>query len=788
MFLPRFNTPPYTELFHTEFFSLLQETQHHHSRMRVLVVTVSDRCSKGESTDASGPKIVELVAAYAEATNRSLQIQSCLVPDELHRIQRIITQATDRSDPQFPTLIITTGGTGFAMRDVTPEAVRPLLDKEAPGLTHYMVHIGLKYTPYAWLSRSVAGVRKRTVIVTMPGNPNAIAEVLPSLLENGLMHAVSLASGEEATSVDRYHPVATTTTHVTYDSPRRSVSPRSVSETSPVRSVGRVDHSRSPDTRHRQSPPQHSVSSFGPGRVPAVGQAPLMANQLTPRRTHSEPGAAAATLASNSAKHGSPISWQQQHSPSTSSTPAPRPDIPSSTEKKTAVAWRERESLWPMVPMPDALSCIDDTVMSCGIRRTEQVPLHRALGTVLAESVHSAFNHPPFRASIKDGYAVVSSDGPGLYPVVGSLVAGAHPDGFTLRSKQICRVNTGGPVPHGADAVIQVEDTKIIDVTSEGEEQTVLIMSRAKAHQDIRPIGCDLEEGGCALDAGTTIRAPEVGLAASVGAVLLTVYRKPTVAVLSTGDELEEVNIATLRRRATAVTSSGANVCPSPGRIFDSNKSMLMAATVEAGYEVLDAGIARDNMDDTRRKLRQAWETADVVISTGGVSMGEVDCVKAVLTELGATIHFGRVNMKPGKPTTFASLGSKLFFALPGNPVSAMVCFHLFVVPALRAASGMAPDPTVVRARLVENFKLDKQRPEHHRCILGRQTISRHVGDAEGGAELIEQEEFTAKSTGIQASHRLLSMAGANGLVVLPAGEGCLATGTLVDVIVIGPL
>lgn len=754
--------------------------------MRVLVVTISDRCSKGEAVDASGPKIVELIAAFAEATHRDLHIQSCLVPDELHRIQRIITQATDRNDPLFPTLIVTTGGTGFGTRDVTPEAVRPLLDKEAPGITQYMLHLGLAHTPYAWLSRSVAGVRKRSVIVTLPGSPKAVAEVLPSLLENGLMHAVSLASGEEGLQEandngDHLHQqrrlsprVGDSSTSPVRSSQHRSGSHGQGSTAGAERSVDRATHV--PETL---AGPLPLLSMQGPGRVPAIGQSPLMANQLTPRRSHAEPGGAASPPTQPSQL----FTRRTTPPPSTSSHVSTKP-LPTAD---TAVAWRARESTWPMIPMAEALSTINETVLSCGVRRTEYLPLHRTLGHVLAEPVVSDFAHPPFRASVKDGYAVLASDGPGLYPVVGSLTAGAHPDDFTLKSKQICRVNTGGPVPEGADAVVQVEDTKVMDVTPEGEELTVFVMSRAKPNQDIRPIGCDLKEGGVALEAGVTIRAPEIGLAASVGATVLTVFRKPIVAVLSTGDELEE--ISGLRRR-----SGTSSIAPSPGKIFDSNKSMLMAAVVESGYDVIDAGIARDNMEDTRRKLRIAWESSDIVISSGGVSMGEVDCVKKVLEELGATVHFGRVNMKPGKPTTFASLGSKLFFALPGNPVSAMVCYHLFVVPALRAAAGMSAEPTMLRATLLQDFKLDPQRPEYHRCVLGRNVVVLPAGidvDADShdvDAPVIEQLEFTATSTGIQASHRLLSMAGANGLVVLPPGNGSLKKGTTADVVLIGPL
>jgi gephyrin len=151
--------------------------------------------------------------------------------------------------------------------------------------------------------------------------------------------------------------------------------------------------------------------------------------------------------------------------------------------------------------------------------------------------------------------------------------------------------------------------------------------------------------------------------------------------------------------------------------------------------------------------------------------MGEVDCVKTVLLQMGATIHFGRVNMKPGKPTTFATMGRKIFFALPGNPVSAMVCFHLFAMPSIRQMSGLSFSPLIVQAQLAHDFALDRERPEYHRC---------RVNSIEGKDGL---RTFVAESTGIQASHRLLSMSGANGMVVLPSGNGVLKKGSLADVV-----
>lgn len=703
--------------------------------MRVFVVTVSDRCSKGEAEDRSGPRIFEILEAHCARTNQELIIAGALVPDEIDRIRRVVTQQTDRTDPAFPTLILLSGGTGFAARDVTPEALRPIFDKEAPNIVSFMLHNGLQQTKYAWLSRAVAGIRKRSIVIAMPGSPKAVEECLAPLLDAGLEHAVQLASGEE---LEQSHPTATSVVPSTSRSPLREGSERHSQPSSDKDPSPLLPHlSAVPALIPYQNPVQASF-------LGSVNQPSVSLNQLTPRRSRVD------VSPPRSGRASSPQSTHRAPS--------------------VGVASRDRISTYPMVPMAESLSIIQRVVDATGLRRPTRLPVLRAVGCVLAEPLISEFDQPPFPASCKDGYAVVASDGPGLYPVVGALTAGSRPDGFVLGSRQICRVNTGGPVPGGSDAVVQVEDTKVIDISESGEEASVLIMSRVQSGHDIRPVGCDVRAGQVILSAGTEVHAPEVGLAMSVGATSLSVLRKPVVAILSTGDELEEPQ----RRREAGTPNPGV---PSYGKIFDSNKGMLLAAVMESGYEVLDAGIAKDNMDDTREVLRRALQSADIIITSGGVSMGEVDCVKNVLLELGATIHFGRVNMKPGKPTTFASLGDKLIFALPGNPVSAMVCYHLFVTPALRAISGKNPEPLIVQARLEQTFKLDPERPEYHRCFL------RRIESAQG-----QDKVFVASSTGIQASHRLLSMSGANGMVVLPCGEGVLEKDSFVDVIVIGNL
>uniref|UniRef100_A0A3Q2G7N6 Gephyrin n=1 Tax=Cyprinodon variegatus TaxID=28743 RepID=A0A3Q2G7N6_CYPVA len=349
----------------------------------------------------------------------------------------------------------------------------------------------------------------------------------------------------------------------------------------------------------------------------------------------------------------------------------------------------------------------------------------------------------------------------------------------TVMPGQVMRVTTGAPIPCGADAVVQVEDTEllresedaltVLSFLSQGtEELEVRIMVQARPGQDIRPIGHDIRRGECVLAKGTHMGPSEIGLLATVGVTEVSVHKFPVVAVMSTGNELlnPEDDLH-------------------PGKIRDSNRSTLLATIQEHGYPTINLGIVGDNPDDLLSALHEGISRADVIITSGGVSMGEKDYLKQVLDiDLHAQIHFGRVFMKPGLPTTFATVDidgtRKLIFALPGapqgNPVSAVVTCNLFVIPALRKMQGILdPRPTIIKARLSCDVKLDP-RPEYHRCIL-----TWH-----------HQEPLPwAQSTGNQVSSRLMSMRSANGLLMLPPKTEQyveLHKGEVVDVMVIGRL
>ncbi|KAJ8750128.1 hypothetical protein K2173_014043 [Erythroxylum novogranatense] len=399
------------------------------------------------------------------------------------------------------------------------------------------------------------------------------------------------------------------------------------------------------------------------------------------------------------------------------------------------------------------------------------LPLHDALGKVLAEDILACDPSPPYPASIKDGYAVVASDGPGEYPVITESRAGNDGVGVTVTPGTVAYVTTGGPIPDGADAVVQVEDTEKIDDSSV-ETKRVRILVQTNKGVDIRPVGFDIKKGAIVLKCGERLGASEIGLLATVGVTMVKVYRMPTIAVLSTGDELVEPTTSFLGR----------------GQIRDSNRAMLLAAATQQQCKVLDLGIARDEKDELERVLDKAFSAEiDILLTSGGVSMGDRDFVEPLLEKRG-TLHFNKICMKPGKPLTFVEITSQtaenirsekiLAFGLPGNPVSCLVGFHIFVVPAIHVLAGWKnPHPLRVQVHLHEALKTDPIRLEYHRAI-----IRWNVNDGSGSPG------FVAESTGNQISSRLLSMKSANALLELPATGSVIPAGTSVTAIVIADL
>jgi molybdopterin molybdotransferase len=368
----------------------------------------------------------------------------------------------------------------------------------------------------------------------------------------------------------------------------------------------------------------------------------------------------------------------------------------------------------------------------------EAVPLPRALGRVLAEELVSELDVPPFRNSAMDGYALVAGEG-GELRVVGEARAGRPFEG-TVEPGVAVRISTGAPLPAGADAVVPVERAEA------GNGVVAVPPTRPRAN--VRLAGEDVRAGEPVLSPGAVLGPAEVGMAASLGRAELRCAARPRLALLVTGDELAE---------------PGEPL--GPGCIYSSNGSSLGAQAERAGAQLVLRETVRDSAEGTRRALERALAAADVVCVSGGVSVGEHDHVKGALAELGAEQHFWGVALKPGKPTWFGARGKVLGFGLPGNPVSAMVTFQLFVRPALLALQGAAPDAVCGYAVLAQPVARSKAR---------EQALRVRLEPGEGG--------WSAALTGEQGSHRLSSMLGADALALIPAGEGELGAGERVSV------
>jgi molybdopterin molybdotransferase len=366
----------------------------------------------------------------------------------------------------------------------------------------------------------------------------------------------------------------------------------------------------------------------------------------------------------------------------------------------------------------------------------ETVGLTDALDRVLAAPVAAAHDVPRFVNSAMDGFALRSGPAGRTLRIVGESRAG-HPAGVAVAEGEAVRISTGAELPEGADAVVMVERTS-------EQDGAVRVDAPTAPDQNLRHAGEDMRAGTTVLEPGIRIGPAELGVAANAGVASLRCARRPRVVVLATGDELR---------------APGAPL--GPGQIHDSNALTLAALARRAGAEVTHAGEVPDTPQATEAAIRAAFTLADVVICSGGVSVGPHDHVKPALLRAGVEERFWRVALRPGKPTWFGARGPQLAFGLPGNPVSAMVTFLLFTRPALLALQGADPGTPRERKRLTAAIARHTARDE---CVRVRLD-----GDA-------------ATPTGPQASHVLTSMLGADALALVPRGEGELPAGSLVDV------
>ncbi|XP_054826752.1 gephyrin isoform X2 [Eublepharis macularius] len=852
-------------------------TNHDH-QIRVGVLTVSDSCFRNLAEDRSGINLKDLIQdpSLLGGTISAYKI----VPDEIDDIKETLI---DWCDEKELNLILTTGGTGFAPRDVTPEATKEVIEREAPGMAMAMLMGSLNVTPLGMLSRPVCGIRGKTLIINLPGSKKGSQECFQFILP-ALPHAIDLLRDAIVKVKEVHDELEDLPSPPPPLSPPPTISPHKQTEDKGVQCEEEEEEKKDSGVASTEdSSSSHiTAAAIAAKKHPSyTSSAALMAKGEHPIPglicySHHAAGSAGDPIPDSIISRGvqvlprdtASLSTTPSESPraqatsrlSTASCPTPkqirRPDeskgvasrvgslklhrkleelrdhlegnvkgcslrvnarLPScsstysvsevqsrcsskenilrashSAVDITKVARRHRMSPFPLTSMDKAFITVlemtpvlgteiinyrglhplglitQDQLVSHGpylsLSTWKQRRRQDGMGRVLAQDVYAKDNLPPFPASVKDGYAVRAADGPGDRFIIGESQAGEQPT-QTVMPGQVMRVTTGAPIPCGADAVVQVEDTELIRESDDGtEELEVRILVQARPGQDIRPIGHDIKRGECVLAKGTHMGPSEIGLLATVGVTEVEVNKFPVVAVMSTGNELLNPEDDLL-----------------PGKIRDSNRSTLLATIQEHGYPTINLGIVGDNPDDLLNALNEGISRADVIITSGGVSMGEKDYLKQVLDiDLHAQIHFGRVFMKPGLPTTFATLDTdgvrKIIFALPGNPVSAVVTCNLFVVPALRKMQGILdPRPTIIKARLSCDVKLDP-RPEYHRCIL-----TWH-----------HQEPLPwAQSTGNQMSSRLMSMRSANGLLMLPPKTEQyveLHKGEVVDVMVIGRL
>ena len=374
----------------------------------------------------------------------------------------------------------------------------------------------------------------------------------------------------------------------------------------------------------------------------------------------------------------------------------------------------------------------------------EDVHLADAAGRVLVEDLVAPAQLPPFPSSAVDGYAFRAADAGRRLGVLGESAAG-RPFQGELPPGAAAAILPSGVVPEGADTVVMVEDV-------DSGQGWVAVPGGFPPGRNFHRPGADLHAGDVVLRRGLPLGAAELGLAAAIGMARLRVHRRPGVALMSTGDELVEVGET-----------------PGPGQVVDSNRWALLAALEEAGATVTQLGVAPDRPEALGRLVEEALQSHEVLLTSGGVSVGTHDLVKPLLERLGE-VHVGRVKLKPGKPFTFATLpAGRIAFGLPGFPVSSLITFEVFVRPALRRMQGYAElqRPTLP-VRLGYDATAPGDRTEYQRVTLSR----------EGG-------DLVARSTGSQSSSRLMSLAGANALVRVPPGEEGIPAGTVVDAVIL---
>lgn len=403
-----------------------------------------------------------------------------------------------------------------------------------------------------------------------------------------------------------------------------------------------------------------------------------------------------------------------------------------------------------MIPLEEAQQFV---LGSCATLPSEEAAVLDSLGHVCAEDVSARVSVPPFDNTAMDGFALRAADtanAPCILAVVADAAAG-HVSPRAVGPGEAVRIMTGAPLPEGADAIAIVEDTRPASPT------TVEVLVPAAPGDHIRPAGSDLRQGDLVLERGTVLGPAHLGLLRSVGRTSVAVTRRPRVGVFSTGDELVE----------------GSEPL-SAGQIYDSNRYSLLGAVRTAGFEAVDLGLARDNEDAITEVIERGIGICDAILSSGGVSVGDFDFTKVVLDRLSeGSMRWMQVAIKPAKPFAFGVVKGVPVFGLPGNPVSSLVSFECFALPALLKMAGQV-GPGRIRIKGIVDTPLSRRKD-------GKVHLTRVV------ATIGEDGRIHATSAGAQGSHQLAGMAAVNALAMVPDGEG-LDAGQDVDLLILSTL
>ncbi|MCH5138799.1 molybdopterin molybdotransferase MoeA [Clostridiaceae bacterium UIB06] len=397
-----------------------------------------------------------------------------------------------------------------------------------------------------------------------------------------------------------------------------------------------------------------------------------------------------------------------------------------------------------MIDVDNALNIIDANTKELALEKKD---ILSCLNKVLAEDIYSQDNLPPFNKSAMDGYAIKSEDTKGgdtgkviEFEIKGLIRAGDYCED-ELESGQAFKIMTGAPLPKGADAVIEIEKVKV-------EGSILKVVEDIKEGNNVIKFGEEIKVGELALSKGSNIRPVEIGLLASLGYSSIKIYKSPTIALIITGDELVDID-SKLEK----------------GKIRNSNEYSLKALIKNLGAKALSLGLVSDDKDNLKQNVKYALENADIVISSGGASVGDYDFVEDVLKEIGADVKFNSVAIKPGKPVTFATYKEKLYFALPGNPLSLITTFEEFVKPAIEKMMGkQIGNKGEFPVTLAEDFKAKVGRKKYVYVDLKE-----------------DNGKYYAYKLGSQCSNHLMTMSEANGIIIIPEECGNVKAGEVLN-------